>query len=155
LKLLKSPITNIVCLSGAIPAIEKTPAGWHYPASSGMRADVDGFGDGIICRVVPGEDRSVVQLGLGRTTSCLCNAVYSPSTDTAVVFDSDKVRLEWVDARLQLTCRGPLSITVLDDYMRLHRQIHWFKPLDRNVFERPPAGCAPGTPTGLASQRMQ
>jgi hypothetical protein len=121
---------------------QRTPTGWHFATPAGLRAQVEGLDDGIICRVAPGADRDVVQLGIGAATSRLCNALYSPAKDTALVFRADGLALEPA-ARgkgFAVSCAGPLNVTVLDGYLRKHRNLPWFQPMDKSVFPRPPAG---------------
>lgn len=125
--------------------VERTATGWFYRNAGGMQAQVRGFRDGIACRIAPGEDAEVVQLGIGPTSSGLCNALYSPRDDAALIFTAEKLLLEPIlkKGRLQfyaITSAGPLSVTELNHYLRIHRGLPWFTPLHRRRFRRPPAG---------------
>ncbi len=141
-----SPLTNVVALDGKKSRVQRTATGWHVAAASGVTARIKGYRDGIICRVAPGADPSVVQLGIGPATSRLCNAIYSPSLDTALVFTGDDVALAPARKKGQrvrgytVTASGPITVTVLDSYLRIHRDLPWFTPLERDTFPRPPAG---------------
>lgn len=137
---MNSPLTNIVGVDGKPIAVETTNSGWHYPTASGLRARVEGFSDGIICRVAAGEDKDVVQFGIGSTTSRLCDTLYSPSLDTALLFWGDGLLIERVGEGFAVSSEGPLTVTVLSNYMRTHRKLPWFAPLDKKAFPLPPAG---------------
>lgn len=139
-----NPLIRIESTGGKVP-VERTATGWFYRNAAGMQAQVRDYRDGIACRVIPGQDTDVVQLGIGPTSSGLCNAIYSPSRDTALVFSADKLLLEPVakNGNLQcfiITCSGPLTVTELTDYYALHCHLPWFTPLDRRRFNRAPAG---------------
>jgi len=140
-----SPLTRIESTHGRKVFIERTPTGWYYGSSGGMTAQVRGYRDGLACRVAPGDDREVVQLGIGPTASLLCNAIYSPSRDEALLFSAEKLVLstEVKGSRLAcftVACEGPLTLTVVRDYLRVHRDLPWFTPLNRARFRRAPAG---------------
>jgi hypothetical protein len=122
---------------------ETAAGGWHFPAEGELAVQIAGFADGLVCRVAPGDDRDVVQLGIGAATGRLCNALYSPHRDIALVFRGDEVRIEPPEddaGPFTIRCQGPLTVTVLDGYMKLHRGLEWFVPLDRARFPRAPAG---------------
>jgi hypothetical protein len=140
-----SPLTNVMALDGKKARVQRTATGWHI-AATGVTARVKGYRDGIICRVAPGADPDVVQLGIGPATSRLCNAIYSPSLDVALVFAGDDVQITPARKKGQrvrgfsVSAAGPLTVTVLEQYYRVHRNLPWFTPLQRDVFPRPPAG---------------
>jgi hypothetical protein len=141
----RCPITSVAGLEGAQVRGERTPTGWFFRTARGLSARLKSPDDVVICRVAPGADRDVVQLGCGQTSSALCNAVYNVCKDTAYVFEGDAVRLSPVlrNGRFkgyEVTCRGPLTITALENYMKVHRGLPWFVPMDRKHFPRPPAG---------------
>lgn len=140
-----SPLIRIESAAGKVQ-VERTASGWFYRNAGGMQAQVRGFRDGIACRVASGGDTEVVQLGIGPTSSGLCNALYSPRHDRALVFSADRLLIEPIlkKGRLQfyaVTCDGPLTVTALDDYLAVHRNLPWYRPLNRRRrFRRPPAG---------------
>lgn len=139
------PLADIIGRDGAAPEVERTPTGWHIPAAAGLSAGLRGYDDGIACRLEAGEDREVVQLGIGPAGGGLCNAVFSPGRDTALVFRADGLCIDAAAAGegaagLRVTCDGPLTVTVVRDYMRVHRGVPWFTPLDRSRFPTAPAG---------------
>ena len=137
----KLPLCDVRWSDKSAVEIQGTATGWYYRTGSGLKGIVYGCGDGIICRVNPGADREVVQLGIGKTTSSLCNAVFSSRIDEALVFESDGLKLEYDDCgEITLSCDGPLTVTVIEKYMKVHRGQPRFSPLDRSVFKRPPTG---------------
>jgi hypothetical protein len=135
------PLLKITSYDATAPAIETTPAGWFIRTAHGIRARVRGFADGLACRVAPGHDAEVVQLAIGPATSMLCNAIYSPASDQALVFEADDLAFEpLAQGGFSIRTAGPVALTLLDDYMRKHRGLAWFQPLDRSAFPRPPSG---------------
>ena len=139
------PLVNAQSPDGKDVIPERTPTGWYLRAAAGLAADLRGFADGILCRIEPGPDKEVVQLGIGHAASRLCNAIYSPRSDTAVRFGADGLELTAApkagrSAAFHLRCTGPLSLNVVPNYMRVARKLPWFTPLDRRKFPRPPAG---------------
>jgi len=125
--------------------LEPTSSGWYVASDSGVEIRLTGCSDGLICRIrAKEEDKDVVQLGIGETTSRLCNAIFLPQCDTAFEFEGDNLdlRFEGGGSRRCLVVRtdGPLTITRYADYMKAHRGLRWFRPLDRSCFPRPPAG---------------
>ena len=140
-----SSIVNVEGLDGKPAEAEATPTGWFYRTAAGLKGLVRGFRDGLVCRVAPGADRDVVQLGVGAATSRLSNALYSPRTDTALVFKADGLAITPIRKGkglkgFEVATTGPLTVTVLRDYLKVHRGLPWFKPLDKKHFPRPPAG---------------
>ncbi len=140
----RCPITKIEGLDGSRVEVEQTETGWFLKTPKGLTGTI-GFRDGFPCRIAPGHDREVVQFGAGPTSSGLCNAFYSPSADEALVFKGDGVVLEPIvtgkSAKgYSVACAGPLTITVLGNYMKVHRGLPWFKPMDRKKFPTAPAG---------------
>lgn len=142
--MIDSPLIRIESAAGKVQ-VERTASGWFYRNAGGMQAQVRGFRDGIACRVAPGGDTEVVQLGCGPTSSGLCNALYSPVHDRALVFSADRLLIKPIVKKghlqsFSITCDGPLTITALDDYLTIHRSLPWYRPLNRRRFQRPPAG---------------
>ena len=139
------PLSKIEGIDGARVRVEGTATGWHVASTAGVRARGKGFEDALRCRIGAGVDREVVQLAAGMPASTLCNALYSPEMDSALVFQADDLALTPVVKagelrRFNVECGGPLTVTLVQDYMRVHRNLPWFEPLDRDQFERPPAG---------------
>jgi hypothetical protein len=133
-----------VSLRGRRLRLEKTNSGWHVRSADGVALTLRGIGDGFACRIQPGPDADVVQLGMGDSTSGLCDALYVPSEDLALRFEGGAVRLriegKGAGRRLAVSCGGPLTVTRYVDYLRVHRGLRWFRPMDRNRFATPPAG---------------
>lgn len=120
--------------------IEDRGDGWYLPAAKGLRGQMRCPQDAIICRVSAGGDPDVMQFGIGDTSSLLCNALFLPAQDEALVFTAEGLRLEKHGARITVHTTGPLQIKRIRDYMKVHRNVPWFRPLDRKHFPRPPAG---------------
>ena len=135
------PLIDLKPTDGAAPAIERTATGWFIAAPAGLTATLRGMADGRLCRLAPSGDRDVVQLALGPVQSALCDAIYSPRADTALVFRADGLALA-PSGRRGFTVRttGPLTITVVPQYLKVQRRLPWFTPLDRRRFPRAPAG---------------
>lgn len=139
------PLSKLEGIDGARVEIEATPTGWYAATPGGLRARLRDSRNAIICRVAPGADPELVQLGIGPASSRHCDTVYYPGTDRALVFRADGLSITPVlkGDRLQhiaITTAGPLTITVLDQYYRTHRDMPWFTPLNRRRFPTPPAG---------------
>ena len=121
-------------------AVQAIPGGWFIPADNGASVEVADSADAVICRVAPGRDADVVQLGIGAATSRLCNAVFLPRRDEALVFHADGLKLSKGGGPVRVECSGPLRVTLLRDYMKAHRNLPWYQPMDRRAFPTPPAG---------------
>ncbi len=139
------PLTKLESIDGSKVQIERTDTGWYFGAPASFTARIKGFRDGIACRIAPGADREVVQLGIGTASSHLCNALYSAERDSALLFTADQVLIEPLVNRrraqgYRITSDGPLTITVVDDYLRIHRNLPWYQPLNRRKFKCAPAG---------------
>ena len=136
---------------------EKTRTGWHYNCQNGLSTVVDDIKDGIICRIkLQNHDKSalpptdekpleVVQLAIGAATSSLCNAIFSPQKDTAYVMKSDNLTItpklgENGDRTFEITCQGPLTITIIEGYVSTYCGYPWYTPMDKAEFKRPLAG---------------
>ena len=121
-------------------AVQAILGGWFVPAAKGVSVEIADSAEAVIGRVTPGPDADVVQLGIGDATSRLCNAVFLPRRDEAMVFQADGLKLSKCDGSARVECSGPLRVTVLRDYMKAHRNLPWYQPMDRRAFPTPPAG---------------
>ena len=121
-------------------AVQAIPGGWFVPAANGVSVEIADSAEAVIGRVAPGLDADVVQLGIGDTTSRLCNAVFLPRRDEAMGFQADGLKLSKGDGSARVECSGPLRVTVLRDYMKAHRNLPWYQPMERRAFPTPPAG---------------
>ena len=92
------------------------------------------------CRLQPGTDDNVVQLGIGRVTSRLMDSLYDPISDTAIQFDADELEMRWDDAVWRVRVSGLRQIVFFADFLRSNYQLDYYQPLDRTVFDRAPAG---------------
>lgn len=120
--------------------IEDTGNGWFLPAAKGLTGTVKCPANAIVCRVAPGADREVMQFGIGETNSLLCNAVFFPDSDEAWTFTAEGIRLEKTGTVLTFQTKGPLRVTRIRDYMKVHRELPFFKSMDRQHFPTAPAG---------------
>ncbi len=137
------PLSDITAPDGSSLAAQPSAGGWFVQAAGGVTARLKGLRDGMVCRVEQPSDRDVVQLSIGPATSALCNAVYSPAKDLAIVMHADDLCIEPLPGgrgAFGVSCGGPLQIRVIPDYLKLHRNLPWFQPMDRRFFPRPPAG---------------
>ena len=139
------PLKDIEGLGGAEVRSERTETGWFFKTAKGLRGRLKNRKGVFPCRIAPGEDREVVQLGCGEAAGALCNALYDSRKDVAYVFLAQGLRMAPMlkGTRCKgyaLTCEGPLSITMLHDYMRVHRGLPWYRLMNRKRFPRPPAG---------------
>jgi len=130
---------------GTAVRVERTESGLHFASAAALKVRLGGLRDGIVCRIAPPQDRDVVQLGVGPTASALCNAIYGPAADTAYLFRGDRLDIapDVKGARVRgftISCDGPLTVTTMPNYMRVHRELPWFRPMDRRTFRRAPAG---------------
>jgi alpha-galactosidase len=141
----RCPLVKVDGVDGSLVEVERTDTGWFLKTPKGLTGALAGYRDGFPCRIAAGGDRDVVQFGVGPASSRLCNAFYSPAADEALLFRADGLSIEPVitgnKARgYTVTCAGPLSITVVSDYMKVHRGLPWFRPMDRKSFPLAPAG---------------
>lgn len=139
------PLVKIEGVGGVKVEVERAETGWFFRTPHGLQARLRDYRDLLVCRIAPPQDRDVVQLGVGAASSALCNAVYLPTRDCALQFKADELEIVPVykGARLQyyaVSCAGPLNITVREDYLRIHHNLPWYRPLQRKRFPRPPAG---------------
>lgn len=140
------PFAEVIGRDGALPIVEQTATGWSIRCATGLRLELKGFRDGLPCRLESGADREVVQLACGPASSLLCNALYSPSKDLALRFQGDELSIEpslmaaGKPRGFAVNAHGPVTVAVYENYLRLHRGLPWYEPLNRKVFPRPPAG---------------
>lgn len=131
-------IEPIMSVRGKVQ-VERTATGWRVVAREKWSATLVGSRESLIGRVASSGDRDVVQLASGDATSRLCNAVFNAERDEALVFKGDGLKLSKA-GEVTVSCDGPLQITVLRDYVKVHRNLAWFRPLDRSRFPKAPSG---------------
>ena len=128
-------------LERSLPAIvEETAEGFVINNPVAMRGEVVCPPDAFACRLTPGTNPDIVQLAIGSVSSLRCNALYSPRRDYGLEFESPRVELQLSGRSWVLKAIGPLRIKVYRDYMKTYRGLKWFRPLDKTVFRRAPAG---------------
>lgn len=98
--------------------------------------------DAILCRMSVPAGEDVAQVALGEVQSSLCDTLFSPSTDTAYHFRGRNVRLSRSRANepFSVSAQGGFELTVIPDYYRDRLKHPWYRPLDKSVFDRAPAG---------------
>lgn len=133
-------LTELEIAGGAAPEVRGERTGWTIANEAAIEARVNLAPDAFLCRIEPGENPDVVQLGIGKVASLRCNALYSARRDMAVTFRAPRVVLQPAPRGYVLRARGPLKITVHPNFMKSERGLKWFKPLDKSVFKRAPAG---------------
>ncbi len=130
-----------ISLKGAC-AVSVTPTedGYAMEGAGEVRARIDMPPDAFLCRLEPSTNTDVVQLSAGRVNSLRCNAVYSPTLDEARVFEASHCVIELRGEDYWVTARAPLKVRIHRDFMKKERGVKWFRPLDKSVFKRAPAG---------------
>ncbi len=126
--------------SGRPAQAEATKTGWRVAAAGALRAELNVPRDAFLCRLAPGPNRDIVQLSIGRVRSARCDALYSPSRDTAWRFEAKRLELVPSPAGWSLSAEGPLNVVVTRNFMKTQRGLKWFKPLNVSAFPRAPAG---------------
>jgi hypothetical protein len=101
---------------------------------------VVGPADTFPCRLTAASNRDVVQLSIGRVDSLRCNSLYSPSRDEAITFVADHVAITRQGDGFRVATRGPLRIREQYNFMKTKRGLPFFRPLDKSVSPRAPAG---------------
>lgn len=133
-------IEKAIDTNGQVLIPEIVPGGLYYRTARGVQLNLEGVEDGIICRIRPPADTKVVQLALGQASSRLCDAIYSPARDCALVFRGAQLQIAAVQGGYMVVCEGPLKVTRMDDFMKVHREVPWFRPMDRTHFPAAPTG---------------
>jgi len=134
------PLRNITIAGGQQPNVERTAEGFIIRNAARIEAEVDFAPDAFLCRLEPGGNPDVVQLSIGRVNSLRCNSLYSPGRDEGLTFLGKRVALRWAGEHYRLDAHGPVNIKIERDFMKTKRGLKWFKPLDKSVFKRAPAG---------------
>jgi len=134
------PLAELKLGSGETAKIETTKDGLRVTNAAAILARVLSAADAFLCRTAAGANADVVQLSIGRAPSLRCNAVYSPSRDEAITFEGPRIELTWQDGQFRVDAQGPLTVRVDRDYMKTKRGLKYFRPLDKSVFSRAPAG---------------
>ena len=133
-------LADIRTADGQAAKIETTKSGFLVNNASKIVARVVAAPDAFLCRVTPGGNRDVMQLSIGRVESLRCDSLYSPSRDEAITFEAQRVELRWQGDHYQLSAQGPVTVRIEHDYIKIKRGISYFRPLDKTVFSRAPAG---------------
>ena len=134
------PLADIHTGDGQAAKIETTKSGFLVNNASEIVARVVAAPDAFLCRVAPGSNRDVVQLSIGRVESLRCDSLFSPSRDEAITFEANRVEIRWQTDHYQLSAQGPLTVRRQPNFMKSRPGLEWFRPLDKTVFSRAPAG---------------
>ena len=108
--------------------------------AAAVEADVAAAPDALLCRLAPAAGKDVVQLGIGRVASLRCNALFSPARDEAIRFEARRVELVWQGDHYHVKAQGPLEVVVEKDFMKQKRGLKYYRPLDKSISARAPAG---------------
>ena len=134
------PLAELKLGGGQSPRIETTRDGFRVANAVRIQGRVQAAADAFLCRVTVADNPDVVQLSIGRVASLRCNALFSPARDEAIRFEGPRIELAWQGDHYRLDAQGPLAVHVDRDYMKSKRGLKHFRPLDKSVFSRAPAG---------------
>jgi hypothetical protein len=136
-----APLAEIRAAGGGPLKIERAGGVVRFSGPARLEARVMAAADAFLCRLAPGGNAEVVQLSIGRPPSLRASALYSPLRDEALSFEADRVELCFCQGdHYHLVAEGPLAVRVEKDFMKTRRQLPYFRPLDKTVFSRAPAG---------------
>jgi hypothetical protein len=125
---------------GQTARIEAIADGLRVTNAASLEADVSAAPDAFLCRLAPSANKDVVQLGIGRVASLRCNALFSPSRDAAIRFETQRVELVWQGDHYRVKAQGPLAVVVEKNFMKQKRGLAYYRPLDKTISARAPAG---------------
>lgn len=134
------PLQDIKISNGQAAKIEADKDGFRVDNAASIDARLVAAEDAFLCRLTPGGNPDVVQLGIGRVNSLRCNSLYSPSRDGAITCEAERVEIKWNNGHWQLAAQGPLRVRLEPGFMKTKRGLTFFRPLDKSIFSRAPAG---------------
>lgn len=134
------PLSHITTADGMPATVEAVAEGFAVRCSGRFRAEVTAPPDAFLCRLEPAANRDVVQLSIGRVESLRCNALFSPQEDLGMSFEGPRAALYWRQGHWLLSARGPLTVRLIPDFLKTRRGLKWYRPLDKTLFRRAPAG---------------
>jgi hypothetical protein len=125
-----------------IERYEKGDTWYRVVAKGAVSADIVHPEDAFLCRLESPVAGDVVQLSCGRVRSTICDCLYSPADDLGLKFRGKGLTIEWCDATrgYRARCEGPLLVHVWPGFYKSVRKLEWYRPMDRQVFSRAPAG---------------
>ncbi len=129
-----------IVLIGVPSKPESAPAGWKFVGKGDFSGRLVDFPDAFACRIESSDDKDVVQLGVGETSSRLCNAVYSRTLDAVLLFEAEDLKIYSEHGIMKLRWNDSLTVMQIDNFMSERNGLPWFRPLDRKEFPHPPAG---------------
>jgi hypothetical protein len=134
-------LLSAIRVEGGQPArVEPIKDGVRVANAAALEADVAAAPDALLCRLAPAACKDVVQLAIGRVASLRCNALFAPSCDEAVRFEARRVEIAWQGDHYHVKAQGPLDVLVEKNFMKQTRGLDYYRPLDKSVSARAPAG---------------
>jgi hypothetical protein len=135
---LEPKVPNDLRISNEYPGI------WHAASRFGLRGVLTWKSDAILARITKDEDE-VFFVAMGNPVNLHNNALFSPIGDEALLFESDGLRMTFLESnefevKVQIETDGPLTIESLKDYYRKTLDLQWYKPLNKLVYDRPFSG---------------
>jgi hypothetical protein len=139
------PLRNITCQK--LLRFE-TGENWYRVVAEGLvTAEVVHLSDAFLCRLQPDRGETplghdVVQLAIGRVRSRLADAIFSPVADLGFKFNGKNLCVEWdVERSCYLaSAEGSLTVHIQERVYQDGSNLKWYKPMDKSVFSRAPAG---------------
>ena len=138
------PLKNVRC--ARLIRYEAGRDWYRVVGEGGIQAEVLHPEDAFLCRLEPpghaplGGD--VVQLSIGRVRSRIADSLFSPQQDVGFRFSGKDLCVEWSEAAgcYAVSAESALTVRVKRDFYRRGHHLKWYRPLDRSVFRRAPAG---------------
>lgn len=138
----KSLVVTVTASAEAPAVHQMEPGTWRMTAPPGARlsARVTASRRTIPCRIEPGPRPALIQSQFGLpAANRRANALFDILTDTALVLEGAC----WTPlAKGEYTTPGALELTLrlIPDYYRTHRQLRYYAPLDKTIHRTPPSG---------------
>ena len=134
------PLADVRIGGGQAPQVEIVKDEFFVRNAAAIQARIVAPADAFLCRLSSAENRDVVQLSIGHVDSLRCNSLYSPSRDEAITFEADRVAITCQGDHYRVAAQGPLAIRSEWNFMKTKRGLPFFRPLEKSVFARAPAG---------------
>jgi hypothetical protein len=134
------PLADMRLDNGQTPTAQYVDGAYVVRGGRSLEARVVAPADAFLCRLTPTANRDLVQLSIGRVENLRCNSLFSPSRDEAITCESPRVELRWQGDHYKLLAETPLAVRVDPQYIKGTLRFPWFRPLDKRLFPRAPAG---------------
>jgi len=135
-----SPLTNVRIGGGQAAQLQSAKDEFSVRNAAPIEARMVAPADAFLCRIAPSANRDVVQLSIGPVDSLRCDCLYSPSRDEAMVCEADRLAITGHGDHYRLAAQGPFRVRIVRDFMKTKRGLPYFRPLDKSVISRAPAG---------------